>query len=85
MLVVTIQEGSSEQTNEQFISESRKHDGNRVLNVAGKPSIRGDGYRGESYYIIKLSSTRELVLLAYNEEGAKRLDTIVSTIKFAEK
>lgn len=83
--VVENQEGHSPQTNEQFISEARQTDGKRVLNVAGKPAIRGDGYRGDSYYVIKLSSTRLLVFGTYNEDGAKRLDTIISTIKFTNE
>ncbi len=78
-------EDHSPQTNEQFISEARQTDGKRVLNVAGKPAIRGDGYLGDSYYIIKLSSTRKLFLVTYNEDGAKRLDTIISTIKFTNE
>jgi hypothetical protein len=53
--------------------------------VAGKPAYRGDGYEGEIYYFIKLSSTRLLVLVPYNENGAKRLDDIVLTIKFTNE
>jgi hypothetical protein len=42
--------------------------------VAGRPTIRGDGYCGEWYYEIKISSTRVLLLAAYNEDGAKESD-----------
>lgn len=82
VFTVENQEGHSPQTNEQFISEARQTDGNRVLNVAGKPAIRGDGYLGEWYYTIKLSSTRLLVIAPYNDDAAKSLDDIISTIKF---
>jgi hypothetical protein len=85
VFTVENQEGHSQQTNEQFISEARQTGGKRVLNVAGKPAIRGDGYRGEWYYAIKLSSTRLLILAAINEDGAKRLDTFASTINFTNE
>jgi hypothetical protein len=85
VFTVESQEGHNQQTNEQFISEARQTGGKRVLNVAGKPAIRGDGYRGEWYYAIKLSSTRLLILAAINEDGANRLDTIASTINFTNE
>jgi hypothetical protein len=80
---VSIIQDDSPQTNEQFISEARQNDGNRVLNVAGKPAIRGDGYRGDWYYIIKLSSISQLVFgHSNNEDAVKSFDDIISTIKF---
>jgi hypothetical protein len=85
VFAVENQEGHKPQTNEQFISEASQTDGKRMLNVAGKPAIRGDGYNGESHYIIKLSSTRLLVLVVYSENAAERLDDIVSTIKFTNE
>lgn len=73
----------SQQTNEQFINAAPQIYGyERLLNVAGKPAIRVNWYNEEWYYIIKLSSTRLLVLNAYSKDGGKELDTIISTIKF---
>lgn len=69
----------------QFISAAPQTAGyQKVLNVPGKPAIKTKIDKVQQYYI-KLSSTSELLLTEYNEDGAKELDTIISTIKFTNK
>jgi hypothetical protein len=79
-VLVVSNQSYSEQDIKQIISYDRQTYGNRVLKVAGKPAIKG-----VSHYIIKLSSTRLLILSRLFEDVAKRLDTVVSTIKFTNE
>lgn len=61
---------------------------NSVFSVENQdwPAIRGVGYNGEQDYIpIKLTSNSELVFGPHNEDAAKSLDTIISTIKFTDQ
>ena len=70
---------NQDMTDEQFISTAF---GKSILNVAGKPALRGEVYQYGRYYTIKITNTNELQFTTYYGDPVKSLDTIISTLKF---